>query len=152
MTQYPSYPSPPWLGVRKIRATTPRSTHDYNLLAATVACFPIPSETISRKLGFEDIYAKRLSRSTAGNAFIEWLCQQPDDFIKRFRDSVNNRVEPGTQIEENSVPDAQPPTRLLSAEEAFASLLWDLPADALGVYDEIARQPVAAALPDFVRR
>ncbi len=123
MTQYPSHPSPPWPGAHKPRAITPRSTHDYDLLATTVACWRIPAETISRQLGFEDNYAERLYRSTAGNAFIEWLSQQPDDFIKRFQIGVNDRTEPGTQIEEIPVPDAEPPTGPPGADDALASFL-----------------------------
>ena len=80
-----SHPSRPWPGARKPRAVAPRTVHDYNLLAATVACRRLPPESISRLVGFEPDRAERLVRSAPGAAFCTWLRRQPAEFVEGFR-------------------------------------------------------------------
>ena len=125
MTRYRSHPSPPWPGARKPRAVAPRTAHDYNLLAATVACWGVPPGMISRQLGFEEDYAERLLRSGPGRAFTEWLRQQPEEFVKRFQVNLESQAESGTQTGKGPAPRPNPPTRPPSAEEAFAKFYSD---------------------------
>ena len=123
MTDNLSHPSPPWPGARKPRAITPRTIHDYNLLAATVARWRMPSEKISRHLGFEEDSAERLLRSTPGRAFSDWLWQQPEKFIKRFLVSVDSQSESEMQAEKSPSPDPVLPTGPRKAEEAVRKFL-----------------------------
>ena len=124
MTDNPSHPSP-WPGGRKPRAMSPRTAHDYSLLAATVACAPAPSEIVSREMGFEEEYAERLQGSTAGRAFTEWLWQQPKEFIRGIQICVNSQPEPGTKTEKGPAPGPDPPTPPPSAQAALAKFFPD---------------------------
>ena len=119
-----SHLSPP-LGTRKPRAATPRTTLDYNLLAATVACWGIPVDMISRHFGFESDYAERLLRSTAGQTFTNWLWQQPEEFIKHFRVNINNEPSSDETRETSQLPDHQRESPTASAEEALAKFYSD---------------------------
>jgi hypothetical protein len=117
-----SYRSSSWVVPHKPRAMGPRTIQDYNLLAATVACWGMPSDMISRQFGFEEDYAEQLLRSGPGRAFTEWLWRQPEDFVKQHQVSVDSHPEPGTETEEIPSPDPDPPTLPSGAEEALAKI------------------------------
>ncbi len=119
MAQYPSHPSPPLPGARKPRAATPRTTHDYNLLAATVACWSLPARMISCALGFEEDYAERLLRSGSGRAFTMWLSQQPEEFTSRFQVDMGSEPETDGPREVSQSSDSGPEPLADMAEEAL---------------------------------
>ena len=129
MTRNPSHPSPPWPGARKPRAASPRTAHDYDLLAATVACWSMTPGMISRQFGFEEDYAEQLLRSGPGRAFTEWLWRQPEEFVKQFQVSVDSQPEPGTKTEKGPAPGPDPPTPLPSAQAALAKIFSHLAED-----------------------
>ncbi len=120
MTRYPSHPSPPWPGARKPRAASPRTAHDYNLLAATVACWGAPVGMISCKLGFEEDYAERLLRSGSGHAFTEWLRQQPEEFISQFLVDIGGEPDTDAPPGAGQSPDPGPESRTAMVEKALA--------------------------------
>ena len=120
MTRNLSLPSSPWPGARKPRAASPRTAHDYDLLAATVACWSMTPGMISRQFGFDEDYAEQLLRSGPGRAFTEWLSRQPEEFVKQFQLSVDSQPEPGTKTEKGPAPGPDPPTGPPSVEEVLA--------------------------------
>ncbi len=119
------YPSQPWPGARKPRAASPRTAHDYNLLAATVACWGAPVGMISCKLGFEEDYAERLLRSGSGHAFTEWLRQQPEEFISQFLVDIGSEPDTDAPPEASQSPDPGPESAIVSAEKVLAKWYSD---------------------------
>ena len=99
MTDNPSHPSRPGPGPRKPRAITPRTTHDYEILATLLACPNLFEGEVSVSQGFEEDYAERLLGSTPGRAFANWFLRQPRDFIDRFRLPADREVEARIEAE-----------------------------------------------------
>ena len=115
-----SYLSPPSPGGRKPGAMAPRTTHDYNLLAATVACLGVPPSMISLQFGFEEDYADRLIRSGPGRAFTDWMWLQPEEFRESFQVSFDSETEAETHSEEFPRPVVDQPAD--PTEEALRAL------------------------------